>query len=326
MAFPIFVIGRNRSGTTWLANQLCEHPDIAGVQHDRHHGIHESAYFARIDGRYGDLSQRVDYAEFVEVMSAGDFFSLAGATREFLYSLWPTTYEQVFRSVMDRFAEARGAAAWVEKTGVHPGSLGKVMAAYPDAKFVAIVRDVLANTASTIANPDAQQGTRNRTWLLIRTAFGWAHATKILRLTSRKSDRMMLVRYEDLLRDGEGTLREILAFLGLDWNPAILNQRYRPQSTFRSDSARKHALSAWEKGLIRIVARIGLIIPPWVLDAGNSIRRLRQGRVSLPVWFFRLQPFFREDPAQYDALFGRPGSSVRDDGGTATEEPPGPQR
>lgn len=53
MPLPVFVVGRNRSGTTWLANQLCEHPDIVGVQHERHHGIHESAYFGLIDGRFG---------------------------------------------------------------------------------------------------------------------------------------------------------------------------------------------------------------------------------------------------------------------------------
>lgn len=51
MPLPVFVVGRNRSGTTWLANQLCEHPDIAGVQQERRHGIHESAYFGCLDGR-----------------------------------------------------------------------------------------------------------------------------------------------------------------------------------------------------------------------------------------------------------------------------------
>jgi hypothetical protein len=320
MALPIFVIGRNRSGTTWLANQLCEHPDIVGVQHERHHGIHESAYFGRIDGRYGDLSERINYAEFVEVVSASDFFKLAGATSEFLYSLWPTTYEEVFRRVMDRFAETRGAAAWLEKSDVQVKPVEKVMRAYPDARFVGIVREVVANTASTIANPNAQQRIRSRTWALIRTALAWAYNSKIIRATSRRSDRLMVVRYEDLRRDREGTLRSILDFLGLGWNAAILNQSYAPQSTFRSDADRQKALSQWEEVLIRSVAGIGQILPRPVLGLGDGIRRLRRGRGSLPIWFFRLQPFFRGDPAQYDGTFGHPGSSAHEEGHPAADD------
>jgi hypothetical protein len=109
MPTPIFVLGKHRSGTTWLANLLCQHPQIAGVQHARHHGIHESAFFSHVYGRYGDLAVWSRYAEFVEVVAASDYFRLAGATREFLYSLWPTSYEGVFRAVMDRFAAQRGA-------------------------------------------------------------------------------------------------------------------------------------------------------------------------------------------------------------------------
>ena len=39
MSRPVFVFGRPRSGITWLANQLCEHPLIAGIQHGRHHWV-----------------------------------------------------------------------------------------------------------------------------------------------------------------------------------------------------------------------------------------------------------------------------------------------
>jgi hypothetical protein len=119
----------------------------------------------------------------------------------------------------------------------------------------------------------------------------------------------MLIRYEDLRHDREGTLRSILDFLGLGWNAAVLNQSYAPQSTFRRDADRERALSRWEQGLVRLVAGIGQFLPQLVLGLGDGIRCLRRGRGSLPIWFFRLQPFFREDPAQYDATFGHPGSS-----------------
>ena len=101
MPTPLFILGKGRSGTTWLANQMCEHSLVIGVQHESHYGIHESAFFTQVYDRYQDLTIKSNYVEFVEVMSACDYFQLAGITKEFLYSFWPTSYEKVFREAMD---------------------------------------------------------------------------------------------------------------------------------------------------------------------------------------------------------------------------------
>lgn len=312
MPTPIFVVGKNRSGTTWLANQLCEHPLVAGVQHERHHGIHESAYFVRVDGRYGSLTERINYAEFVEVVAASDFFRLAGADKEFLYSLWPTTYEEVFRHVMDRFAERRGAKAWLEKANVQEGALRREMAAYPDARFVAIIRDCQATCASSLKGRESAGQTGNRAWSLIRIAVDWVYVVKVIRALRKGGGRMIVVRYEDMRADLEGTLRRILDFLGLPWDPAVLGQTYKPQSSFRTAQERHKALSSMEKGLIRLVAGLGFLVPRRVLDGLALLRRWRRGRPSLPWWFFRLSPFFEDEPRQYDEVFGRPSASQQE--------------
>ena len=57
MIKPIFIVGTNRSGTTWLANILSSHPKIAAIHHVNHHkfysGVIESFYFSHVYGRYG---------------------------------------------------------------------------------------------------------------------------------------------------------------------------------------------------------------------------------------------------------------------------------
>ena len=307
MALPVFVIGRNRSGTTWLANQLCEHPRIAGVQHERHHAIHESAYFGWIDGRYGDLSERVNHAEFVEVMAASDFFRLAGATKEFLYSLWPTTYEGVFRAVMDRFAQERGADAWVEKAGVQEEVMHKVAACYPDARVVAIVREVEANVASAVANPRALESYRWRWLAVARAACGWVyHRKAVCAFARRHPDRVHVVYYEQMKSDLAGTMRGILAFLGLEWDDRVLGQTYKPNSTFKDEKARRQALASGERKLVRFIAALARLVPRGVLGLPDRMRHRRHPK-QLPIWFFRLQPFFKDDPRQYDALYGHTG-------------------
>ncbi len=309
MALPVFVAGRNRSGTTWLANQLCAHPQIVGVQHERHHGIHESAYFTRIVGRYGRLSKRINFAEFVEVVSASDFFRLAGADAEFLYSLWPATYEEVFRRMMDRFAERQGALAWVEKTALVEGMVPRVFEAYPDARFVCIERDVVSNIASSIANPRvARQG--RRPWTIVRGTSNWVLVRKIIRAAARREpDRVMLVAFEQMRADLEPTMRRILDWLGLPWDARVLEQTYPPNTTFRSRQARQHALSPTGKWLVRATAMAGRLLPRPLLVLGDRLLAWRRGRIGLPNWFFRLAPFFEGDPEQYDAYFGHPGTT-----------------
>jgi len=303
---PVFVLGRNRSGTTWLANQLCEHPQIVGCQHERHYGIDESAYFGLIDERYGDLSNRVNYVEFVEVWGASDYCRLAGATKEFLYSLWPTTYEDVFREVMDRFAEREGASAWVAKWDVLGRPLRHVATAYPDARFIGIIRHVVDQVASYIT---LAGDVPHRRYVILRMTLGWVYGKKVLEAFASRSQRVRLVRYEDFRANTEGVLKDLVAFLGLPWDPKILGQTYKPNTSFRASGDRKAALSRGERWLVRLAAAAGRLIPRCVLEGLHRFRKRRGGRKPLPHWFFRLDPFFKDDPNQYDVATDKPPGS-----------------
>jgi len=114
MPTPLFVLGKQRSGTTWLGNLLLDHPSIAGVAHAAHRGIHESAFFSHVDGRYGDLSVRQNFIEFASVMAESDYFRLAEVSFKDIMSLHPDDYAGVFRTVMYCFARRRGARYWIE--------------------------------------------------------------------------------------------------------------------------------------------------------------------------------------------------------------------
>ena len=88
MAYPIFVFDTQRSGTSWLANQLSQHPLIASVTvpvnnpYNLNPGIYESCFFSYLYGRYGDISHKPSYIEFWEVLSATDYFQIIGVEKK----------------------------------------------------------------------------------------------------------------------------------------------------------------------------------------------------------------------------------------------------
>lgn len=283
LATPVFVLGKHRSGTTWLANQLCQHSRIAGVQHPTHHGIHESAYFSRIDGRYGDLARQANYSEFVEVMAASDYFHLAGADRLFLYSLWPSTYADVFRAVMDRYAAGRGADFWVEKSPSHTPLVASIARDYPDARFVGIIRNVVDVVASSLARPRSP-GSGHRWGRIVRTTGDWIRCKRALQAFARGSSRILLVRYEKLTLDLEGELREVCRFLGIDFKPKMVHEAFPPNSSFFEAGERAGALSRLEKHLVRGMASTLDHLPVSMWELPRSPQRKRG---PLPSWFFK---------------------------------------
>lgn len=291
MPTPIFVLGKHRSGTTWLGNQLCEHPLIAGVTHEHHDGIHESAYFSRVYGRYGDLKHKQNFVEFVEATHKSDIFRLIGADKTALYKLWPTSYEAVFYTLMDRYAQKKGARYWLDKTPEHTLMVEEIAALYPDAKFIAISRDAEDVLASTVGRYSKEK-MRRKKQLLFLTTLSWLHSNKTVQRFADTSNRIFLTRYETLKSDPEGTCREICKFLDLPFDPAMLKQTYMPNTTFQAGVKRSSVLTPQEKRLVRLTARIGNLMPVSVVDAVRRIYALSTRRKPLPTWFYSMYPPF----------------------------------
>lgn len=288
---PIFVLGKQRSGTTWLANQLCQHPMITGVRHEHHLGIDESAYFSSIYGRYGDLSEKQNFVEFVEVIGASDYFRLANATKDFLYALWPTTYEGLFLSVMNKFAEESGSAYWLEKSPNHTLMVGELAKMYPDARFVAVIRDVEEVVASTISRSQGGRSPLARTAAIIQTVISWSYFMKVICSFAYRSNRIFVIYHEEMRQDLGGMLSAVCDFLEIDFDEQVLCQAYRPNTSFRSDSGRKQALSSREKRLIELISNLSSATPLWALHGARKLRERLKGRSPLPSWFFSMSSF-----------------------------------
>ena len=71
---PIFVLGRHRSGTTWLSNVLAAFPEIYAPAHELHHGTHESAFFSHLVPYCNGGRTAVDLLAIKRLFERSDYF------------------------------------------------------------------------------------------------------------------------------------------------------------------------------------------------------------------------------------------------------------
>ena len=286
-ATPIFVIGKHRSGTTGLANHLCEHTDVAGVQHEAHWGIHESGYYPYVVDRYGSLDCWPNFRAFVEVMNASDYFRLAGIEKEYMLSLYPTSYAGFFKAAMDEFARRRGVRYWLEKTPEHTKYAPRLAHTFSSARFVAIIRNVEAVIASSLAQLSSPlESTHPLT--LTRLVSGWVYYTKtIFRLNSRFPQRTVIVRYDNFRDKPSAILRKVCANLGIDYDDQMTTVPYAHNTSFPNESSRR-ALQPRHETLIALLSGMLQKVPHVTFRSLDQLARALRSTPNLPDWFFKL--------------------------------------
>lgn len=225
---PIFVVGAARSGTTLLQSSLGAHPRIAAPPE-----LYFIARIASLADYYGDLTEdlRLEQAlratldlpvlESIE-LDEKDLLDTARAS--------PRTYGALMAVVMTAIASSWGKPRWSDKSPwQRPPAIWGL---FPDAQVVHVIRDPRDVIASSVEAPWILESPLElaRTWkrfnMEATTAGGQAGPSRYHR-----------VRYEDVVRDPEIVLRGICAFLGEDFDDAMLDPSRRGTSGTVADAA-----------------------------------------------------------------------------------------
>ena len=286
---PVFVLGQQRSGTTWLANLLSSHPDVVSVQSEDHLGIHESIFFSHFARAYGDLGDAERFARFDSDFAASDYYVLTGLERDWLQKRRPRSYAEAFRTVMDEVALRAGARRWLEKSPDHTLLAEELASDFPDARFVCIARDATSLIQSRLWSSGRQPPAHPRRLLVIlRLAASASLHQRFLARFARRSDRSLEVSYEALKTDLEAELRRISHFLGMPYDPSTLETGYRRNSSFQSGGDRERkALSRSERIVIACAMTILQLVPLGLLEALARRSRSERSPIEWPDWCWR---------------------------------------
>jgi hypothetical protein len=282
-AKPIFVLGLQRSGTTWIGNLLAAHPEVAALTDARHHGIHESLFFSHFARAWNwrDPAQR---ARAINAFLASDYGRLlALSPAEAMAVRQAETAAAAFALAMDLVAAREGRAVWVEKSPHHTRCAEQIARALPGAVFVAIHRD----TVSLLHSRLGAYGRRPprgaaRAWAILRAAASnvW-HRRLVDRLARRHPGRVVRLDFEGFRAGGDTARGQLLAALGLGPAPG-LTPAFAPNSSFRSEADRGRALSRADRVLARVAGALVACLPDALLLAARALTGER--RVTFPAW------------------------------------------
>jgi hypothetical protein len=210
---PVFIGGCGRSGTTLLGSILGAHSDCLCVP--------ESPFKTDILRFYDRATTAT--AEILAAILQTRRFQLWGLDPSVLRrSLDATnlTYAQGLLWLVTKYGECVGKPAprfWIDHTPANVRSAVTLSELFPQAKFIHIVRDGRGVASSILPldwGPNTIDGVAD--WWTESVAYGlaaesWGGGQRIVR-----------VRYEDLVLNFESTVNSLCSFLGLDYQPGML--------------------------------------------------------------------------------------------------------
>ena len=268
-ATPIFILGRHRSGTTWMSNILESLPEVYVPADAVHGGVHESGFFSHLVPHCGHGRTPEDLRSIQRHFEGSDFFALSGLAE--LPDILDRGPAGFFRDFMDAAASRHGARFWLEKTPAHTLHARFLLRAFPDAVFLAMIRDyrdVVASNVHAFGDPDSV-----RDWI-------WHSVVTVVYEKVITHNRIPVIRYSDLLADYPRTVRSILARLRVD-RDALPQSRFDQNTSYQGARPR---IRWWQSAAM--MAGRWLIAPlPAGLVEAVVVRRQSRRSAALPPWF-----------------------------------------
>ncbi|MEM9372725.1 MAG: sulfotransferase [Planctomycetota bacterium] len=230
---PFFVVGTGRCGSTLFQAMLMSHPAIRMPT--------ETQYFEHLDPGVLGFGEAVGDADVEAYLSA----ALSDRARFFLDAVAGTadayadavrgglrSAREQFLWICDRLTGGLDGIRLGEKTPQHWKSIDRILEVFPNARFVHLVRDP-RDVVAGLLEMDWWENTSRR-----GTAKYWRNTIETaLRCLRTDGERHMIARYEDLIERPGIVLRSVSRFVGVEFDPAMLDHRAVARRSFQDGEA-----------------------------------------------------------------------------------------
>ncbi len=210
---PIIIGGPDRCGKTLLRSMLVSHPNIAIPAVG-------SNYWTFFYGQFGDLAKAENFERCLAAMLRYKHALFLKPDPERIrreFGQGQPTYARLFALFHEHYAEREGKPRWGDQTGLIERYADPIFAAYPAARMIHLIRDPRDRYEASLALwPKGKMRAGGAT-------ARWLYSARLAHRNQRRyPNRYMIVRYETLVQQPEQTLREVCAFIGETFVPAML--------------------------------------------------------------------------------------------------------
>lgn len=213
-ASPTFILGMNGSGTTMLADCLGKHSELFSIPYE----TKVIPFHLANLHRFGDMRTIEARRALAAQIGATKAFWLANHRRNIELGddeLSEPSFAGVIDALFARLARGTGKRRWVEKSPQNLGRVNEIAAAFPDARFVHIIRD---------GRDCAQSLHRRWKYEPVVSIYRWRRLVELGRRAGAEIGpaRYLEIRYEELTTDPQRIMTAVCVFLGVAFEPQVL--------------------------------------------------------------------------------------------------------
>ncbi len=211
---PLFIGGCERSGTTMLGAMLGGHSRCLCLPESQ---------FMDDQLAHADADGRIDARAALSRIVAHERFRLLWDLPSDPAPVQPAELGATLADLWTGLALAYGrklgqpaADVWIDHTPTNFRRVRGLLRLFPAARFIHLVRDGRAVAASLLPlDWGPNNALHAAEFWMARCALGLAAELDL------GTDRVLRVRYEDILQEPESSLRRITSFIGLDYEPEM---------------------------------------------------------------------------------------------------------
>ena len=211
---PIYIGGLDRSGKTTMRAFLASHSNIAIPAV----GSNMWTYFYR---QFGDLGRADNFERCLTAMLRYKHVAFLKPDADRLrreFAQGASTYARLFELFLVHFAEREGKPRWGVQTGLIERYADELFDAHPGVKIIHMIRDPRDRYEASITKWPKGKGRAGG------AVARWRYsATLAERHARRHPDAYLIVRFEDLIRRPETTVRDVCAFIGEQFEPSMMH-------------------------------------------------------------------------------------------------------
>jgi hypothetical protein len=210
---PVFIVGMNGSGTTFLLDCLNNHPDLYGYLME----TKIIPFYLASQKKYGDLENDRNFLKLFDALRNEYIFKFVnGGAPLPLPDNWmqlPRNLATIIDSIFMYFASKDGKSRWCEKTPDYAIYIKELCQLFPGAKFIHLIRDGRDCARSVHRRYGYNAGAMICRWKkMVREA---------RRQGALTGDKYLEIRYEEMTEHPERIMKQICRHLEIPFSSAI---------------------------------------------------------------------------------------------------------